>query len=198
MKGLNEFILEFTRPLNDTFMTESGVELYGHKKFHVDRLANRVANVISPPQLKDTVIKEGYQVMIEPSIFHKQIYRDREQEYTSIVDKEKNWFAVLPSMIVLYRENEKSEWKGHLGNIMVMPIPITEKTVQSDIIIMPKTQPKYKTDRAILLYSNENIKQWGANEGDELVIRPDSGLKFWIEGKEYWWVREVDVLGVVV
>ena len=70
MIGLHEFIIEL-QPLNETFKTESGVELYGHKDFAVDRLSNRIGKVISVPVFQETIIKEGDEVMIEPSVFHK-------------------------------------------------------------------------------------------------------------------------------
>jgi hypothetical protein len=39
------------------------------------KLTNRLAKVISTPLLKDSVVKEGYEVMIDPTIFLVKVMR---------------------------------------------------------------------------------------------------------------------------
>lgn len=199
MTGLHDFIIELKTPLNDTFKTENGVELFAHPEFSVDRLSNRIAKVISTPIFHETKIQPGYEVMIEPTILYKQIYRNVTQGYTSLLDKENMLFKVTPNMIILYRENENDTWTGHLKNLLVKPIEDNIDQPGSSLIIIPEsTIKKYKRERATLLYLNDELKEMGAKQGDEVFIDPLGGVKFWIDGVEHWWIRNIDTLGIAV
>lgn len=198
MKALHEYIIELKNPLNDTFKTESGVELYAHKEFSVDRLSNRIAKVVSTPLLHNTPIEVGYEVMIEPTILYKQIFQKEKQGYTNLIDRDQMHFNVTPNMIVLYRKDENDTWKGYLKNVMLEPIEETEKPIKSNFLYIPESnQKKYKKERAKVLYGNQILEEQGAKNGDEVIINPMGGVNFWMDGKEYWWVRNTEVLGVV-
>lgn len=199
MQSLHDFIIELPKPLNETFKTENGVELYAHQDFSVDRLSNRVAKVVSVPLMGDTPIKEGYQVMFEPTILYKQIYKGVKQDYTHYVDKTNKLFRLTPNMIVLYRKDENDEWKGHGENLLLKPIEQKELPITSSVLIIPETvkETKYKKDRMELLYSNTAIEELGAKKGDEVIINPImTGVKFWIEGVEFRWLRVKDVWAI--
>jgi len=196
MTGLHEFIIEIKIPLNDTFKTETGVELYGNEKFSVDRLANRIGTVINTPLFHDTDIEPGDEVMIEPTIFHKQIYRSVEQDYTRLVDKNKMWFRVTPAMIVLYKKNGSDEWKGYLKNNLVELVKKNAPKITSTLLYLPEEKEEYEQNRVRLLYGNEELQNMGAENGDNLVINPIGGLDFWIDGKRHWWVRNIDIWAV--
>lgn len=197
MKSIREFIIKLDKPLNETFKTENGTELYAHADFSVDRLSNRVAKVVATPLFGDSPIKEGYDVMIEPTILYKQIYRGVKQHYTNLVDKNDMLFKVTPNMIILYRETPQDEWKGHLQNLMVEQIPEDEPIIKTSLMLPKMAKPKFKKGRAKTLYPNNEIKSWGVKPGDELVIHPRGGVNFWIDGKHYWWIRNRDVYAQV-
>lgn len=198
MKALQEFIIKLDKPLNDTFKTEAGIELYGHKDFSVDRLSNRIAKVIATPLWHETPIKAGYEVMIEITILYKQSYRGIKQGYTSLIDTDNMLFRITPSMIVLYREDEKSEWKGYLKNVMVERIKENTPKINTNLIIPDNAKDTYKKEYVKLLYGNNELKEMGVENGDEILINPMGGVDFWIDGKHYWWMRSVDVYGVAV
>ena len=101
-------------------------------------------------------------------------------------------------MIVLYRKDKDDAWKGYLKNILVEPIEEQEEKITSTFIIIPEAKTKYKKDRVRLLYNNTELEGYGANQGDELVINPIGGVPFWIDGKEFWWIRNVDVYAVAI
>ena len=71
------------------------------------RLANRIGIVKATPYLFEGVIKEDYQVLIDPTILYEQIFRDVKQESIHLVDRDKMLFKISPNLIVLYRENEQ-------------------------------------------------------------------------------------------
>ena len=198
MQSIREFIIELQQPLNETFKTEGGIELYGDKDFSVDRLSNRIAKVISTPLFHKTEIKAGYEVMIEPTILYRQIYQGVKQDYTSLIDKSNMFFKVTPNMIILFRENDTCEWQGNLENVMVEPIEEVEPVISTFLIIPKSANKKYKKERVKLMYANTEIKEQGAKNGDEVIINPMGGVKFWIEGKEYWWMRNCDIFAVAL
>jgi len=81
----------------------------------------------------------------------------------------------------------------------VMVEPIEEEMPTSSFLIIPESSvKKYKKERVKLLYSNTAIKEEGAKNGDEVIINPMGGVKFWIDGKEYWWMRNCDIFAVAV
>lgn len=198
MKALHEFIIELPKPLNDTFTTEGGIELYADKDFSVDRLSNRVAKVISIPSYVDTPIKPGYEIMFEPTILYKQIFKKVKQDYTSYVDRKKGWFRLTPNMIILYRKDENDQWKGSGQNLMVQPIKVETPKVESEHLIIPKTvnAQKFHKEKVIMLYSNKQVQELGVNNGDTVFIDPRGGVKFYLEGQEHWWLRTKDIFAI--
>ena len=197
MKGLKDFIIKLDKPLNDTFKTEGGAELYAHQDFSVDRLSNRIAKVVAVPMFEDTPVKVGYEVMFEPTILYKQSYQGIKQGYTSLIDKDDNLFKITPNMIILYRKDKNDEWKGHLQNLMVEQIKEKEPIVETSFIIPDTVSVKFKKGYAKVLYPNEWLESRKVKQGDILLTDPKGGVDFWIEGKHYWWIRSIDVLGSV-
>lgn len=193
MKSLYDFIIKLEKPLNETFKTESGLELHAHQDFSVDRLSNRIAKVVCAPLLVDTPVKDGYEVMIEPTILYKQIYQGVRQGYTALINKEDMLFKVKPNMVILYRKDENTAWKGHLENVMLEPIEEQEPIVSTFLEIPKSAIKKYKKQEAKLLYSNEAMEAQGAHDGDTVIINPLGGVNFWLDGKEHWWIRNTDV-----
>lgn len=198
MKALRDFIIKLDKPLNETFKTENGTELFAHADFSVDRLSNRIAKVIATPLYFDSPIQKGYEVMIEPTILYKQIYKGIKQDYNHFIDKDNMLFKVTPNMIILYRKDENDGWKGHLKNLMVEQIPEDEPVIKTSLLLPKMSEQKFKKGRAKALYVNEEIKEWGVNEGDELVINPNGGVNFWLNGKHYWWIRNRDTYAIAV
>lgn len=190
MRGIHEFIIEIKVTYNKTFKTESGLELYANKDFSADRLSNRVGKVISTPLLLESEIKEGFEVMIDPTVLYEQCYLGAKQESIFLVDREKMWFRIEPRLIILYRENKLSKWKGFLENLLVEPIKKPEP--KRNIIFTIEEVEKYEKGKAKIVYPNVNIE---VETNDKVAIDPSGGVPFWINGKEFWWVRNVDVLG---
>ena len=193
MKGLHDFIIELKTDFNETFKTENGVELYGNKDLSPERMSNRVAKVVNTPILHETEIQKGFEILIDPSILYKQIYREVKQESIHLMDKEKGYYKLDPKEIVLFRKDSNSEWKGYLNNSLVEPIKEDQDEIKSSLIIMPK-KSGYKKGRAKAFCMNDNID---VKKGQELLINNNGGVPFWIDGKEYWWIRNIDIYATV-
>lgn len=197
MKALNYFIIQLENPYNETFKTKGGVELYGNVDFTADRLSNRVAAVKSVPELFDSEISINDEVLIDFSNFYRQIYQGTKQHYQNVVDADKNLYYIEPSMIICYRKNANSEWKGYLQNCLVKPI--LEETKIKTTIILPEniTERKFK-GKVKMIFSNQELSEHGINNDDLLLMDVRGGIKYWVDGEEYWWVRNKDIYGKLV
>ena len=188
MKGTHDFIVKSEREYNDSFTTEGGVEIFADRRFSSDRLANRIATVVETPLLlENCAIKKGYEVMIDPTIYMRQNY-ERWGRLENLWKQEDGTYKIPPGMVVLYRETPNDEWKGYDDNLMVQ---IKEEVVETEVWLMTVKE----TERTITIeYPNQKILDLGVGKGDRVRIKGHGGLAFWIEGKQYFWIRTNDVL----
>lgn len=193
MKGIHDFIVQIDIDFNETFKFESGMELYMNKDISADKLSNRHGIVVNTPAFHETEIEPGDQVLIDPTILYKQIYKRRRQDSIHIVDEEKNWYKVDPKEIIVFRKKESDPWKGYGENSLVEPI-MEETKPLSSIIDMPFEKKEIKKGRARALHMNETID---VEPGTELIINPNGGLPYWFDGKEIWWVRNRDLYATI-
>lgn len=199
MQAIHDFIIEQKKAFNDTFKTESGLELYGDKRFLADKLSNRIATVIQIPLKSKSVIKAGYEVMIDPTIYYEQNYEKGGRVGNQFLqDREKGLYKISPEMIVMYRENPESEWKGFGPNLLVefMKEQVGEKP-KSSLVITELKPKEYIPGIAKVKYPNSEIIESGANAGDVISIREGFGVPFYIDGKEFFWIRNRDVYAVI-
>lgn len=197
MKGTKNFIIELDTIYHETFKTKGGVEIYGNTSFTEERQSNRIAKVIGIPSLYQTEIKEGYEVLIDASPLYRQIYRGTKQWYQNVVDDERNWFHLEKDMIVCYREDTNSEWKGFLKNTLVKPIMEEEKKLNSSTLIEVDA-PKKFTGKVEMFFSNKELNRLGVRNGDTLYMDLRGGVQYWFEGIEYWWVRNKDIFAISI
>ena len=193
MQALQHFIIEVNEPYKDK--VEIGdLELFIDKKISRDRSVNRIGKIISCPILQDNFgLQEGFEVMIDATVLYKQIYKEGIQESIHLVDREKNHFKVESDMIVLFRENVYSEWKGFKDNLMVEFITEVPK-IKTSLIIVQK--PEVIKGKAKVKYRNSDLKEMEVKNGQEIHINPKSGIPFFFKDETLYWVRTKDVLAV--
>lgn len=201
MQGTKDFIIQIINPFNESFLTASGMELFADKRFSAEKLANRIGIVIATPLHLDCEINEGDQVMIDPTILYEQIYKltSGVQESIFLVDKDKCYYKIDPSMVVLYKKNESTNWKGFQENAIYEQVEIEkfEEPLESAFIFIPEVNSeKFKRDRAVLRFANESILE-EVSVGQEVIVSDGMGIPFYIDGKTYLWYRNQDVMAVV-
>ena len=194
MKGIHDYILEIKEPFKETFKTEGGLELYANKRFSADRLSNRIAKVMATPVFFEGVIEVGYEVLIDATILYEQIYNKKVQESIHLLDSEKKLFKIDPKLIVLYRENSQAEWKGFLDSVLVEPIKKAAKPLTSSLIILPEEVVEFEQNKAKIVVCNSDVTNMGIEKNDIVAIKP-LGISFWLDGKEFWWLKNDDLLG---
>lgn len=197
MIGYSEFIIKVDFVFSKTFKTESGLELHADSRFSQDRLSNRIAEVVEVPLVlkEKTPIKKGYQIMIDPTIYYGGNFIVTGQQLSPfVIDIPKGLYKIQDSMIVLYRENENSEWKANEGNLLVrFNREQTEDKKVGNLIVEQGTKKVSETE-AKVLYSNNELMELGVNNGDEILVNKGYGVSFWIDGVEYNWIFNDHVL----
>lgn len=191
MKGLNDFIIKMDYEFNDSFLTESGERIYADVRFSADRLSNRIADVMELPlKFKDCEIKKGYQVMVDPTILYQQHNATLGYiENNFMIDRKNGIYKISPDLIVMYRENENSEWIGYGENFLAIMETevIPEKTI--GLIIVESEKTEVSRIYARVVYPNEKLISEGVGKGDKILIEPDLGVAFWIDGKPHFWFQ---------
>jgi hypothetical protein len=194
MKNPNDFIIEIGAAFHDKFLTEGGLELFGDKRWLAKQLANITGKVISKPLNVEVDIEEGYEVVIDAGVLIEQIYHltNGVQENIFLANKAKGWYKVDPNLVIIYRENKISEWKGFRQNAVFEKIEINNSESQSGLIFteIPKVK-KYHTNRVKLVYGNKNLD---VLPGEVVIVDPQYGLPFMLGTKSYLWYRNQDCL----
>jgi co-chaperonin GroES (HSP10) len=194
MKGIQHFILEVKNAFKDTIEVGE-VELFIDKKISRDRSANRYGKVISTPAFSDDkTIEDGYEVIFDATILYKQLYKEGTQESIHLVDADQSWYKIEPDMIILYRENSNSEWKGYGDNLMVSFITENPKEVAG--LITGSAKETTVKGKAIVKYRNAFLEDQEVANGQEVFINPSCGIPFFFKNETVYWVRSKDILAV--
>lgn len=194
MKGISHYIIEVKDPFKDTIELGS-VELYVDKKMSRDRSANRFGRIINTPVFReDDILKSGDEVIFDATILYRQLYKEGTQESIHLVNAEKSWYKIESNMIVLFRENEKQEWKGYGDNLMVSFI--TEQPKQVSGLIASHLKETTVKGKAIVKYRNAFLEEQEVVNGQEIFINPSCGIPFFFKNETMYWVRSKDILAV--
>ena len=190
MKGLDEFIVEIGKAFKDT-IKHGSLELYTDYRTAQQEQSNRRGVIISTPMQVETDIEPGCEVLIDPTILFKQVYRGKMQESRFLVDEEKGWYRVDASMIIVYR-NPGGNWKGCGENLLVKAVKAEEKETASGIIL-PKSQDEMD-GYAEVVYPNEELLEQGVVPGDVIYFPKNKKWEFELEGQTYLYLRNKDIL----
>jgi co-chaperonin GroES (HSP10) len=190
MKGLNEFIIEIGQAFHNT-IKHGTLELYTDFKGKEQEQSNRIGKVINIPMQQDSDIKIGAEVLIEPTVLFSQHYRGKEQKSQFIVNETKGWYRVEPMMIILYK-NPGEDWKGHQMNLLVEPIKEETQKTGTGILL---GENKDKFSYAKVAFTNNEIEKQDVKAGDTIIYPKEMKWPFQLEGKEYLYLRNRDLLG---
>lgn len=191
--GVHNFIIQTKNEYNETFKTESGLELYADKDFSQDRLVNRFAVVKALPTVLETKIQVGDEVMVDPTVFYRQKYEKTglgDNHY--IVDEEHRLYQIPSSLIIAYKRNGK--WNGNEQNLLIKVIKKDTQEKKGDLYI-GEEKDKDKLIEAKLFIGNEFTEDEGITKDDTLVLS-SRGIPFYIDGAEYDMVRNKEILAV--
>jgi co-chaperonin GroES (HSP10) len=192
MQGFNEFIIEVGKAFRDT-VKHGSLELYIEYSHRQQEQSNRYGKVISLPMKEQTDIEVGAEVIIDPTVLFEQVYQGKLQESRFLVDAEKGWYRVTADMIILYKNPNQERYFGHRFNLFGTPIKTELKQTASGIVL---TKALNQTENMIeVAYANKDlIEKEGINVGDRVHHVPNRTWMFELEGKQYLYLRNMDLL----
>lgn len=198
MKSIHNYIVENKNAIVDSFETESGTTIYVDSKFDKEKGTNCICTVKEVPAIVETIIKPGFQLFIDPTVFYSNHYeKGGEIDNPNIMDKKNGLYSITETMIILYRENETSDWKGFGENFIAEPIIEEEVKTSASGIILDIEKPKMLQDKAIAKILNPEIESEGLNIGDIIILKDNLYVSIYLENKTMFWVRNRYVQAVL-
>jgi len=196
MIGLHDFIIKVDKEFQDTFRTESGLELYADKKFSPDKLATRIATVQEVPKFYNGLIKKGMQVFIDHTVFLRETYQRQgtvENIYT--IDAQRGLYKIQDELIYMYRENESATWQGNNDNLLIQEVieEVEEEKIGS-IILSPSKSVRKGVH--IVVYDNKSLNELGVKKGSKVIINEMLRMPITIDGEQYYQLNNKDIFAV--
>ena len=168
MKSLINFIIEPIGERYNNVKNIDGNELLLNTELQNHNYSNRIAKVISVPEIIDTDIKEGDEVIVHHNVFRR--FRDiRGDEKNSRSYYKDNIYFATEDQVYAYKR--KSNWQSCKGFNFVKPIKET-KSFSLD---------KEKEGVGVLYFKDPSLKN--LSEGDLIGFRPGAEYEFVI-GKD--------------
>ncbi len=199
MRGYRDFIVKVDKLKENTLTTKGGVTIHLDGRLNQKEVTNSVVEVVSVPCTYDGPIKAGFNLFVDPTIFFTQVYeKGGEMESIHLVDREKGWYKVNPSMIICYSEGEGTMWKGFNDNLLV------EKCVKNEVeelkkigsIIIPSiAKNKIETQSYKILIINDLIEE--VDVEDEVFVNEQMIVDVYLRGYKLSWIRNMDILAVI-
>lgn len=198
MKALREFIVHVPKKYNDTWKSESGTEWH-LSQFHNKReLANASVEVISSPIKNNKGVEVGDKVLIDIiSILDSEQYKFGNTGNHLVIDREKGLYRVEPNLILLYQKKNETEWRSFGDKVIVEKIMEETKPVSS-IIIDPTAGKKALKDRATVVIPSESLMSEGVKKGDVVIYDNRTNIDLYLEGNNYMWLKDRNVLACLV
>lgn len=193
MKGVQEFIIEIKEAFDNT-IEHGSLKLHTDYRTKQQEQSNRKGTVISLPMSKKTDVKQGAEVIIDPTVLFQQVFNGEMEDSRFLVDKDKGWYRVTPDMVLLYKNPEDKEFSGNKMNLFIKPIK--DEVTKIGSIYLPKPENEQESLGEVI-YANKELRDVeGVNAGDIVYYKKDRKWKFDVNEEELVFLRNIDVLGV--
>ena len=199
MIGYKDFIVHVKEKHRSTIKTSAGIEIHADSRFSGKETANTVFEVVEIPMTYIGVVKKGFQLMVDPTLVMEQSYQlTGHQENINLIDRAKSLYKVNKMLIICYRENENSPWRGFEDNLIVekiKEIKASEKT-ESGLYLVDTAKPVIERGKAKVLVTNSELEKQGVFPNDIVFINEQYVVDIRIDGIKYSWVKDRHVLAV--
>ena len=135
-------------------------------------VANRFAEVVSVPNNYTGEITAGDTLLVHHNTF--KIYYDMKgQERSGTSFLKDDLFFVDDDQYFMYKHDGK--WKTHSKYCFIKPVKERESYIKKNGLYEPLI--------GIVKYANDELKDLGVSEGDEVSFEPDSEYEFNVDGE---------------
>ena len=196
MRTYNYFVVELEKLINDTLVTDSGLELYiDHKYNENGEFENRVTEgpVVCSPFKIDTGVRPGDTLYFHHLVVMQggQVLTGDDNHYIVKCSKE-----ALSNQAIAYKDQDTGEIKPLFGWSLLEPVE-EEKEFPNDLIEMVQLTEKLPT-KGRVAFESEELNDIGLEVGDVVGFKENRDYRIKIDGKEYYRTRVEDLLYVEV
>lgn len=196
MRTYNYFVVELEKLINDTLVTDSGLELYiDHKYNENGEFENRVTEgpVVCSPFKIDTGVRPGDTLYFHHLVVMQggQVLTGDDKHYIVKCSKE-----ALSNQAIAYKDQDTGEIKPLFGWSLLEPVE-EEEEFPSDLIEMVQLTEKLPT-KGRVAFESEELNDIGVEVGDVVGFKENRDYRIKIDGKEYYRTRVEDLLYVEV
>lgn len=196
MRTYNYFVVELEKLINDTLVTDSGLELYiDHKYNENGEFENRVTEgpVVCSPFKIDTGVRPGDTLYFHHLVVMQggQVLTGDDKHYIVKCSKE-----ALSNQAIAYKDQDTGEIKPLFGWSLLEPVE-EEEEFPSDLIEMVQLTEKLPT-KGRVAFESEELNDIGVEVGDVVGFKENRDYRIKIDGKEYYRTRVEDLLYVEI
>jgi co-chaperonin GroES (HSP10) len=196
MRTYNYFVVELEKLINDTLVTDSGLELYiDHKYNENGEFENRVTEgpVVCSPFKIDTGVRPGDTLYFHHLVVMQggQVLTGDDKHYIVKCSKE-----ALSNQAIAYKDQDTGEIKPLFGWSLLEPVE-EEEEFPNDLIEMVQLTEKLPT-KGRVAFESEELNDIGVEVGDVVGFKENRDYRIKIDGKEYYRTRVEDLLYVEV
>lgn len=194
METLHLFVVELEKTINDTIMTDSGLELYVDNRFN--EFEHRVTEgpVVCSPIKYDTGVKEG-----DTLYFHHLVVINEGQGLTG----HENHYLIryddkhtINNQAIAYKCQNTKEIKPLAGWSLLKPVEQKAEVV-SDIIEVINTEEEKLPTRGEVAFDAPWLEELGVKKGDIVGFEKNRDYRIKIDGQEYYRTRAEDLMYII-
>jgi len=199
MRGHKDFIVHIPEKYKDGIQTKGGATIHLDRRFNAKQVINTIVEVVSTPVIYDGVIKEGFNLLVDPTLLMNQTYtRTGEQENINLVDRDKQLYKVDPSLIIAYQEKGVDKWQGFQDNVILARIKPVQKELKKigSIFIPDVAKPKDRKHVLEVLVANDEAAEMGMAHGDHVVVNIKYAIDMKFGDRDVVWLKNKFIHGV--
>ena len=192
MKTMNLFVVKVDKPINDTMVTEGGLELFIDTKFNEFEHRTVEGEVVSSPLLIDNDVQPG-----DTLYFHHLVVVEGGQK----IPWEDNHYYVkcdkdftISNQAFAYKKKGTDDIIPLFGWCLLEEAPVREieKEALIEIVSLEENLPT----TGVVSFEAECLNDLGVKPGDEVAFAKNMDYRVKIDSKEYYRVRSEDLLYV--
>ena len=195
MKPIRDIIVRVAKTHKQTIKTESGFELLLDENIKQVKDTIRHGEVVAVPDDMPWDVRVGDELYFHHGIVGETVLNDQpnlESQY--LIDREKHLFTVptdkyWPMAYAILRDGKFQALNG-----VCFVRPIIHKKYSTDLYI-PNNEEELKSIGE-MVYSNDNLREQGVDDGTKVVFSKDSEYKFDINGETLYAMFDRWILGV--
>lgn len=192
MKTMNLFIVKVDKPINDTMVTEGGLELFIDTKFNEFEHRTVEGEVVSSPLLIENDVQPG-----DTLYFHHLVVVEGGQK----IPWEDNHYYVkcdsnftIGNQAFAYKKKGTDEITPLFGWCLLEEAK-AEDVQNGPLIELVSLEEKLPTT-GVVSFPARCLDELGVKKGDEVAFAKNMDYRVKIDGKEYYRVRSEDLLYV--